>query len=135
MAYSNSVVLLVDDDAVARHLQRRAILKRYRDAITISANDGAVAIDEILSRYVSGDRLPTHIFLDLAMPEVNGWTFLDHFRRLPAPVRRACRIAVVTGQSEGAERARALSDPLIDHVIEKHELEARLPEVIADNGI
>ena len=46
-------------------------------------NNGQEAIDGLTEISENGGILPTVIFLDLNMPIMNGWEFLDRFTKIP----------------------------------------------------
>ncbi|GGB94584.1 hypothetical protein GCM10011325_22440 [Dyadobacter sediminis] len=45
-------------------------------------SDGLQAIEFIKGNLANAEQLPQLIFLDINMPELNGWQFLDEFRLL-----------------------------------------------------
>ena len=67
-----TTVLVVEDDAVAR-AGVRAILEREGYAVALAGN-GKEALD-----YLSGNPLPAVILLDMLMPGMDGWEFLERF--------------------------------------------------------
>ena len=70
-------MLVVDDDEHIVSILSEVLLDEgYR---VVSARDGAEAI-----AVVRRDR-PDVILLDLMMPNVSGWSFLDMYRRTPPP--------------------------------------------------
>ena len=66
-------ILLVDDDRSERDLFKEALLEVNPDISYLSAEDGrkALALLATLS-----DNLPDVIFMDINMPDMNGWTCL-----------------------------------------------------------
>ena len=86
-------VLVVDDDAGFRELMRR-VLEREGYTVT-EADNGRAGLAELR------EHLPGVILLDLMMPEMDGFEFLDEFRRHEA--WRAIPIVVVTAKELTAE--------------------------------
>ncbi len=78
-------VLLVDDDHIFNYLNERIIQRMgFSDEIH-SARNGQEAID-LLNRYLSGSSsLPDIIFLDLNMPVMDGFAFIEAFKRMNMP--------------------------------------------------
>ncbi|MCL5958095.1 MAG: response regulator [Chloroflexi bacterium] len=70
-------VLVVDDDDSIRELVSLALSDEGYDVV--SAPDGAMAFDLI------AERQPNVILLDLRMPIMDGWEFLDAYRKRPGP--------------------------------------------------
>jgi CheY-like chemotaxis protein len=72
-----ALVLVVDDDEyIVRILSEVLLDEGYR---VVAAHDGAEAI-----ALVRRER-PDVVLLDLMMPNVSGWSFLDMYRRTPPP--------------------------------------------------
>ena len=74
-----STILVVDDDPTCRELLRR-ILPRSGHAVMVASNgkDALAALAE---------HSPQLILLDLAMPQMDGLTFLRHLREMPQYVQ------------------------------------------------
>ena len=70
-------VLIVDDDVDAAELLRDALEAAGYGAAT--AHDGAEGL--ALARI----HRPDLILLDLMMPDISGWAFLDLYRHVPGP--------------------------------------------------
>jgi CheY-like chemotaxis protein len=77
-------ILCVDDDPITLMLCRKVIEKAGFASTTDSATNGEDAL-----RYFDGlmatpdTQKPSLIFLDLNMPVMGGWEFLDHFSAEP----------------------------------------------------
>lgn len=101
-------VLLIDDDILFQYLGKRmleglGILEERID----TATDGEQALN-LFNDYYSGTRaLPEVILLDLNMPIMDGFGFLEAFRRLDLPKKADVRIVIVTSSDNPADVARA----------------------------
>jgi signal transduction histidine kinase/CheY-like chemotaxis protein len=92
-------VLIVEDDADTRDIIRSTLEKDGWKVET--AENGRVALERI------ADSLPGLVLLDLMMPEMDGLTFLEEFRRLPRA--RAVPVVVLTAKDLTSEDRRRLS--------------------------
>ena len=136
MAYARSLVLLVDDDPQAHFLHRRQIEKVCKGETEIlTATSGLEAIQILGDRYVVGKRIPSHIFLDLQMPQMNGFEFLKAFESLPEPVRNTVAMYVVTSSRNPDDHTRARSFGTVRDVIDKGEVASRIRDMALCNGI
>lgn len=72
---SSSVVLVVDDEASAREMTRRQLEKEGWQVI--EATNGRKALETL------SEQLPDSIVLDLMMPEMDGFEFMDELWRNP----------------------------------------------------
>jgi CheY-like chemotaxis protein len=96
-------VLVVDDDPVIRSTV--AELLRDEGYWVDEAADGA----EALRVAGAGDSLPDAIVLDLMMPVLDGWAFVDRFRAVPrGPEVPIVVMSATHGLHESAERLRAM---------------------------
>ncbi|HKZ04494.1 MAG TPA: GAF domain-containing protein, partial [Methylomirabilota bacterium] len=92
-------VLVVDDDAEVRALLRR-MLEPSGYAV-VEADNGRAALERL--REIK----PSVILLDLMMPEMDGFEFVDAFRR--QDIWRAIPIVVITAKDLGREERERLN--------------------------
>lgn len=76
-------ILCVDDDPITLMLCRKVIVKAGFASETDSASNGEDALKYFDALIQSGSDAPELIFLDLNMPVMGGWEFLDHFSKEP----------------------------------------------------
>ena len=115
-------VLVVEDDAPTRALLRRALTKA--GWTVADAENGRVALERI------ADARPALVLLDLMMPEMDGFEFLDALRR--DDTRRDIPVVVITAKTlTDADRHRLNGD--VERVVQKRALDtdALLTEVRA----
>ncbi|MCU0394165.1 MAG: response regulator, partial [Thermoflexibacter sp.] len=53
------------------------------------------------------DKLPDIILLDINMPEMDGWQFLDEYLAIQPPLAKYARVYVVTSSIDGADLTKA----------------------------
>jgi DNA-binding response OmpR family regulator len=94
---NSKAVLLVDDDP--------AILLLLETAFTKAGYRLITTLDSEFGLRIAHEMVPSVVILDLMMPKVNGWEFIEALRKDPAT--QDTPIVVITAyQSEGVE-ARA----------------------------
>jgi CheY-like chemotaxis protein len=75
-------ILLIDDDRATNFINERVIKKLDCTKRIVTVYNGAEAL-EFLSIEENGNLLqPDLIFLDINMPVMDGWEFLEHYRKL-----------------------------------------------------
>lgn len=90
-------VLVVDDEPqVVWMLQFSLEAEGYQ---TITARNGRAALDAIVAQH------PRVVLLDIMMPLMDGWSFLEELRALPEEERPV--IVVVSARTSLRDRARA----------------------------
>ena len=99
--------LLIDDSDIDLFIQRR-FLEVYNFSSELQLYKSA---EEALSwlRGLSVTEVPDIIFLDLNMPEFDGFAFLRQFKELPATVQEKARIVVLTSSNSSKDREQAFS--------------------------
>lgn len=84
-------VLLVDDDDIANILHAKTLKKHNFCEEIGTAENGEVALSVIQS-----SPLPDILFLDLKMPNMDGFDFLTNFQKLPEEITRGIAVFVLT---------------------------------------
>ena len=94
---TTSRVLVVDDEPqVVWMLQFTLEAEGYQ---TLAAADGRAALDEVREHH------PSVVLLDIMMPVMDGWAFLEELQMIPATERP--RVIVVSARSSLRDRAKA----------------------------
>ncbi|GGG52425.1 response regulator [Croceivirga lutea] len=76
-------IFIVDDDAIATFGMKKVLSREDGSNIIESFRNGEEAFFEIRNRLERNQDLPDVIFLDINMPIMDGWEFLDIFTKLP----------------------------------------------------
>ena len=111
------VVLIVDDDAPLRRALGRIL--RQHGYVTMTAANGQEALD-----YLRRGERPAVIVLDLAMPLLDGWAFLNE--RIRDADFRLIPVIVMSGQHDAARRVSALNATLLVKPISPDDLIATI---------
>ena len=130
-------VLIIDDDTVNNFIAETLIKKAAKDAeITICLN-GQEAIDQLLSIKQSSGKLPRFIFLDIAMPVMDGWRFLDEYRRLNLHDNGHSEIIMISSSRFRHDIDRAHANAMVKEYIKKPlsmELVKRILKIEGDDN-
>lgn len=108
-------ILLVDDDDVARESVVRNLRKHEIEFPVVFAEDGAVALEILRGRHERTIGRPRIILLDLNMPRMNGFEFLQELRS-DATLRNAI-VFVLTTSSADEDRARAYQENIAGYMV------------------
>ena len=108
---------LIDDDHMAIFLARH-LLQSEGFSTAISAFESAeAALAELLAH--GPEELPRVIFLDLNMPVMNGWQFLEALAPHAAMLRGRCTIYILTSSLALADLERSKRYQLVEGLIHK----------------
>lgn len=99
--------LLVDDSDIDLFIQQRLLEVYNFSQELISFQDAEEALHWL--EQAGGDGAPEIILLDLNMPDVDGFAFLERFRTLPAAIKDKSRIVIVTSSNNPDEKKRTLA--------------------------
>ena len=73
-------VLLIDDSIPINYFHKIIVEKSGVALNCIAVNNGQEALDYLQIKKDAQERLPELIFVDINMPGINGWEFLEKFR-------------------------------------------------------
>ena len=74
-------ILNIDDDDVNNFILEKLIRKIESDVVINVCHNGETAIDHLLNLIKRDKGYPDFIFVDVAMPVMNGWEFLTEYKR------------------------------------------------------
>ena len=113
-------VLLVDDDEINNFISIKLIKKALLNTEIMACLNGKFAIEQ-LSEIQSKDpaKLPDYILLDINMPIMNGWEFLDEYKRLNLDPLGKSKIFIISSSVFSNDINKARSYPLVKDFISK----------------
>ncbi len=101
-----SEVLLVEDDPITILVCDRIIkMSEFADKVTTCEN-GKIAID-FLSSFGHENQIPPIIFLDINMPVMNGWDFLEEFEMVKSSFKELPRIYLLSSTVDPEDYKKA----------------------------
>lgn len=109
--------VLIDDSDIDLFIQKR-FLEVYKFSKNLTSYRSAEEALEKLSE-VREQPAPDVIFLDLNMPNIDGFGFLDGFQALPHEIRDKSKIVVLTSSNSQKDRSQAFSYQNVVHFVTK----------------
>ena len=100
-------ILLVDDDSIFNFLNSKMLEKTGLANEVHTALNGKQAIDLLNSYYMKASSLPDIILLDLNMPVMDGFEFLEVFKKINTPNKEKVNIVIVTSSQDPNDIAKA----------------------------
>ncbi|SFD55725.1 CheY chemotaxis protein or a CheY-like REC (receiver) domain [Chitinophaga sp. CF118] len=111
--------MVIDDNPVDRYIAER-IFTKYEFAEEIVCIDSAKkALEYLISFKDIPDKLPHLIFLDIMMPEMNGFQFLDEYKNLPETIKQNCIILMLTTSIHSEDHDKANDNPYVNRFLNK----------------
>jgi len=110
--------LLIDDDETVNFLNRIVIKTTglFQNVTTVkSARSG---LEELVTNK-STESWPNLIFVDINMPAINGWEFIDMFREKFSEYKRLCIVCMLSSSLDPRDQKKAEDSDMVDFFISK----------------
>ena len=126
-------ILLVDDDEINNFISIKLIKKALDNTSISSCLNGKFAIDQLVElQRKDPASLPDFILLDINMPIMNGWEFLDEYRRLEIDPLGKSKIYIISSSVFSNDINKAKSYPLVKNFISKPLSVEKIKEMFND---
>ena len=99
--------MLVDDNPDDNFFHERVIRKSDAANIVIAKQTGMEALDYLKSKKDHNDTHPDLIFLDINMPRMNGWEFLEEYNKLDKQFQSHAIVVMLTTSNNPDDRGKA----------------------------
>ena len=100
-------ILLVDDDELYLYLMEKTIHQISKELVVSTFTDGEQAVEYIAKCTEEKVELPEVIFLDINMPFLDGWGFLNEFKKLKPKIISNINIYMVSSSMRDSDVKRA----------------------------
>lgn len=108
---------LIDDDFIHQFGMKRMIQRYYPSTQILEFYSGLEAIN-FFKNNTDKAALPEIIFLDINMPIMNGWEFLEEFGKLRSSLKKKIDIYLLSSSTDKEDIDRAKSNSLvIDYIV------------------
>lgn len=130
MANKYRKVMLIDDNEVDLKINSKIIniTKLFDEIITCQSGDEGLAY---LNKYQDDEKnLPDFILLDIQMPEMDGFEFLEMFKRFPNKLKEKCLVAILSSTLDFGDIKKAEANPYVIKLLKKPLFPKELEEVL-----
>jgi CheY-like chemotaxis protein len=131
MSKTVNCILLVDDNPDDNFFHEKIIRKHGVANTVVAKQSGQAALNYLMARDEHPDAHPDIIFLDINMPGMNGWEFLDAYRELPGELQCQVVVVMLTTSENPADKAKAAKYNIISDFKSKPLTKTMLDEIMA----
>jgi response regulator RpfG family c-di-GMP phosphodiesterase len=119
MNYFNNFII-IDDDKINNKLCRKILEKTYPDADIKDFLEAQQGLDYIKEKYSHpGHNERAILLLDIIMPVMDAWEFLEKFDELDETVKSRIKIYILSSSVDKKDMARAQSNKHVEYYLIK----------------
>ena len=112
-------ILLIDDDYICNFIHEKVVQTSGLCEHIKTVLRGIDGLQYLKMCTTENKPLPDIIFLDINMPEMNGWDFLDHFAQLDAEIREGVQIYMLSSSQNEGDLLKASNNSLVSGFLHK----------------
>ena len=126
--------IVIDDSELDCYIAEK-LIKHTGKSMGFKAFADAASALEYISRHNQQDADKTIILLDIMMPVMNGFDFLDAFSALPAQVQQQFLVIAITSSMNKTDIARIKNHEAVIGVIDKPVTIHAVSAIISQEGV
>jgi CheY-like chemotaxis protein len=124
-------IFLIDDDPIFVFLTRKIISGINGGYQIREFADGELAIDRLREISADSSLLPDIIFVDLSMPVMDGWEFLNEYSVLAPRINKQIELFIVSSSISPQEVERSKLYPEVADFLIKPVAKGKIAEILA----
>ena len=124
-------LFIVDDDKLFSMILKKSLVKAgFMDDLATFTN-GLDAINYIKEHSAEETKLPNTILLDINMPIMDGWQFLDEFEKLCLALPKGIRIFILSSSIFPADIEKSKQYESVSEYLVKPVAKEKLEEIVS----
>ena len=119
-----SLFIIVDDDPISNFISKKLILKANLDADVQSFTESVEGLNYVLSTLAKPQEGTAVLLLDINMPALTGWQFMERLETKGSIVDERLLIYILSSSIDPADLSKAKDNPHIcDYIMKPLTLE------------
>lgn len=107
------IIWVIDDDPIYQIIMKKIIAKSRIFSSAYSFSNGKVAIDSLKKIISKNEEIPDIILLDIEMPILDGWGFMEEIAHLKSRINSQIRIYISSSSIAIEDKERAKNNTSI----------------------
>jgi len=117
--YRYMKALLIDDNEIDNFINKKLLLKTRFASDIVEKKSASSALEYLKTTVSEPDNIPDVIFLDIMMPVMDGFDFLDEYDLLPDSIKNHSRIIMLSSTESFKDLNRANSNKYVYKFLNK----------------
>jgi CheY-like chemotaxis protein len=126
------IVALVDDDKIFQLTASKTIKALQLSDNILQFGNGEDALKYLVDNAMNSSALPDYIFLDINMPFVDGWMFMQDYAGLKQELAKDIAIFMVSSSIDPRDIHRAKSIPDVQEYVVKPVTKEKFIQLLND---
>lgn len=114
-----SNIIVIDDDRISNLICEKVLRNNdFAEEIKsfTSAEQGLAYLDDVVSK--GGEDFPDAVFLDINMPEMDGWDFLEVYKKYDESLVSNCKLFMLSSSIDKEDIGKAKTyNQVLDYII------------------
>jgi len=126
-------IMLIDDNKIDLFVHTEFIKQMNISHTIMEYAFAAEALAYLKNNPV--EKWPKLILLDIHMPIMNGFDFLEQYAEFPLSFREKCKIIIVSSSLDTGDKIKSKESPYVLELIEKPMNTEKLKKILIENNV